>query len=292
MDMITLVVLFFLGTLILIGLYAKKTADYSASGYLLGGRQLKSFTLGISAAATGNSGFIMLGAVGLGYQFGISFIALPLAWLIGDLVFWKYFPHKMNKASRLKNVSTVPSLLSISATSYQRGISLFSSLIMLLALGIYTASQFSAITKASSFVGFDNAELVIAFTVFIVLVYTTPGGFKSSVLTDLFQALFMFLVPTVVLVDVFMTNGGVVSTFSNLLDTNPSHLNIVGFPLQPAFLSILAFFAGWVCASLGFGLSQPQVISRYFSGNSELETKKAKWVYILGSSPNGVGRLS
>ena len=54
----------------------------------LAGRNLNRWLIGLSAGATGNSGFIVTGAVGLGYSGGVQWIMLPIAWLIGDLVFW------------------------------------------------------------------------------------------------------------------------------------------------------------------------------------------------------------
>ena len=45
--------------------------------------------------------------------------------------------------------------------------------------------------------------------------------------------------------------------------------------------TFLGFFLGWSSASVGFGLGQPQIISRYFAGKNETEVKKAKWTYIM-----------
>ena len=279
MDQVDVVIIVFILLLVAVGFFASRRIGTSANDYLLGGRKLGGFSLGISAAATGNSGFIMIGAVGLGYQFGISFVALPLAWLLGDLVFWAYFPHRMNKESKRKQAITVPAFLSNGASSYRRAISLISAILLVVVLGSYTASQFTAITKASSFIGYSEPFAVITLTVIVVLAYSAFGGFISSVWTDLFQAFFMFLVTTAVLIGIFATNEGIVATFTSLANINPEHMTI-GIPLEPAFWSIIGFFVGWASASLGFGLSQPQVVSRYFAGVSEEETKKAKWVYI------------
>ncbi len=58
----------------------------------LANRDLNKWLVGLSAGATANSGFIVTGAVGLGYTFGTQWIMLPLSWLVGDLIFWKFFP--------------------------------------------------------------------------------------------------------------------------------------------------------------------------------------------------------
>jgi sodium/proline symporter len=43
---------------------------------------------------------------------------------------------------------------------------------------------------------------------------------------------------------------------------------------------IFGFFIGWSSAALGFGLSQPQVMIRFFAGKSPEETQKARLTYI------------
>ena len=55
-------------------------------------QQLNKWMIGLSAGATANSGFIVTAAIGLGYTLGPQSLFLPLAWLLGDLVFWKFFP--------------------------------------------------------------------------------------------------------------------------------------------------------------------------------------------------------
>src|ERR1700744_5218802 len=64
----------------------------------LAGRHLNKWVVGLSAATTGNSGFIVTGAVGLGYVGGVHWLFLPLSWLLGDIVFWSIFPARLNDA--------------------------------------------------------------------------------------------------------------------------------------------------------------------------------------------------
>jgi len=78
--MIAIFFILFLVVLIIIGVLANRSGKKDEDDYLLANRSLNKYFIGLSAAATGNSGFIMTGAVGLGYSFGLTWLFLPLAW--------------------------------------------------------------------------------------------------------------------------------------------------------------------------------------------------------------------
>ena len=62
--------------------------------------KLNRWLVGLSAGTTANSGFIVTGAVGLGYAYGLQWVLLPISWLLGDLVFWYLFPARINEVGR------------------------------------------------------------------------------------------------------------------------------------------------------------------------------------------------
>ena len=101
-------VVLFLG----VGAFAAKRSAPTDVDYLLGSRSFGTWFVGLSAGATGNSGFIMLGAVAMGYTMGLSGVILGLAWFLGDLLFWNFFPEKFNRIARDRDCSTIPELLS------------------------------------------------------------------------------------------------------------------------------------------------------------------------------------
>ena len=71
MTIAIIVFVVFCLVLFVVGLTTKKS-DNTEIDYFLGNRSLKSMEIGLSAGATGNTGFIMTGAVGLGYAYGID----------------------------------------------------------------------------------------------------------------------------------------------------------------------------------------------------------------------------
>lgn len=90
--------------LVAIGVYASKQSKTNES-YFLANRSLGWLLVGISASVTGNTGFIVTGAVGIGYSMGLSSLLLPLSWLIGDLLYWNIFPKRLNGQSPKKCVN-------------------------------------------------------------------------------------------------------------------------------------------------------------------------------------------
>lgn len=266
----------FIGIMVGIGLIAGRRGADSRRDYLLGGRRLGPLSIGISAAATANSGFIMLGAVGLGYSLGATWLLLPIAWLLGDLIFWRLFPHRMNEAARQTEATTLPELLSPRSKAGWRSGRLVVGALMLIVVGAYGASQVLAGSKSLGALFGLSASTGAALTAGVVGLYSLWGGFRASVWTDLVQGAMMIVLTTWCLISV-----------GHSLWAEPSLLEkLWAMPGQLAPFSgkgaplIAGFFLSWAAAAIGFGLSQPQVAARYFAGRDEATVRKAKWIYI------------
>jgi Na+/proline symporter len=255
-----------------IGIYSVKNSSKSDTNYFIGGWNLKFLQVGLSAGATGNSGFIMTGAVGLGYLFGIEWIFLPIAWFFGDLVYWKYFPVRLNSLSHKEKIISPTKI----AFKGQLFVSII-TIIIIVSLGAYASSQFVASAKSlEGYFGIQN-YLGILITSAIILVYLIFGGFDASVRSDMLQAFMMVFTTIFILLDVTF-RFDLFSNFKNLISAQTTAFYI---PFkESSIVTIISFFLGWSTASIGFGLGQPQIIQRYFAAESEKEIKKAKWVYL------------
>jgi sodium/proline symporter len=245
----------------------------------LSGRTLNRWLIGLSAGAAANSGFIVSAAVGLGYADGVRWIMLPVAWMLGDLVFWKLFPGKLNEYSRHNDVSTISQLLAVGTDKVTcRAIKVSSAILLITGLIAYTASQWIAGQKllmAAS--GFSEIPVIIFFGSSLV-VYSIVGGFRGSVYADTFQAVLSLLSTIVILFSIFTVASGEPNVFwSNLPPSSSDFWNILP---DGSIGSLIAFVLGFAMASIGFGLGQPQISSRYFAGSSPNETLAAKWIYI------------
>src|SRR5690242_17905708 len=77
----------------------------------LSSQKLNRWLVGLSAGATANSGFVVTAAVGLGYSYGVQWLMLPLSWLLGDCLFWLFFPQRINALGRKVEAATLSDLL-------------------------------------------------------------------------------------------------------------------------------------------------------------------------------------
>lgn len=152
--------------------------------------RLNRWLVGLSAGATANSGFVVTGAVGLGYSFGAQWLLLPLSWLIGDLLFWLLFPNRINATGRAINATTMTDLIVDGMKPRQQvGLKRTVAVLVLLCLGGYVSAQWLAGQKfLQGAFGIGSVMSLLVFAALIVI-YTAIGGFRGSVYADTLQAI-------------------------------------------------------------------------------------------------------
>lgn len=243
----------------------------------LAGRNLNRWLVGLSAGTAANSGFIVTGAVGLGYAHGMQWMMLPLSWLLGDLVFWRIFPGRINTFGHHTNATTLPEVLRNGMTGRMAiSVSLISALVIVVCLAGYTSAQWLAGQKflAGSFGMPDYAALGLFAA--LIVAYSSIGGFRGSVYTDTLQAAIRIAGTVIAVVAVLYAASGNPDFAHNIAGAGKNFLT----PFPGGLAAAVGFIAGFAAAAIGFGLGQPQIISRYLAGASPEETKSAKWIYI------------
>lgn len=243
-------------------------------------RTLNKWMLGLSAGATANSGFVVTAAVGLGYVYGLQWIMLPLSCLIGDLIFWKWFPSRINRYGHKTGARTLPEILTndLPPTSALRPfIAVASATLIVVCLTSYATAQWIAGQKfLSGAFGLPGGISLLAFSLTIVA-YSAIGGFRGSIYTDVLQAVIRVVGTIVALAVVALMAMRDPATFSsNIAAAGPGFLTLLpgGTPL-----GAVAFVIGFAAVSFGFGLGQPQIITRYLAGSTPTETQSAIWIY-------------
>lgn len=159
----------FVAIFLWVGVLAAKVSSNTETDYLLGNRSFGRVFIGLSTGATVNSGWIMVGAVGMAYKIGMSALLMVIPILLGELTFWMLFPDKVNRISVERNSQTVPEFLSSSVRKPQgkRAISLVVAIVTVVFVGAYTVAQFSAAAKTLDiFFGLARAHLVVFDTFF------------------------------------------------------------------------------------------------------------------------------
>ena len=253
--------------------HAGGTADHG-----LAQRSLNRWLVGLSAGTTANSGFIVTGAVGLGYAYGMQWMFLPLSWLVGDLVFWHLFPARINAYGRASGATTLSQVITSGLGGRgARWVAIITAIMIIVCLLGYTAAQWLAGQKFLS--GAFRLPEAAALALFgaTIVAYSAIGGFRGSVYTDTLQALIRIggtLLALIVVAHFALSD--VPAFHRNIEAAGPDFL--VPFPSGP--LAGIGFVVGFAMAAIGFGLGQPQIVSRYLAGASPAETGAAKWIYI------------
>lgn len=245
----------------------------------LAGRSLNRWFVGLSAGATANSGFVVAGAVGLGYTTGMHWVMLPISWFLGDLVFWQWFPERINAFGHRSGAITISGMLGYGLRGrWAKALSLTTAVVIVAGLAGYTAAQWLAGQKfLTGAFGLSSGSALAAFAL-LIIAYSSIGGFRGSVYADTFQAVIAIASTIFVFGAVTwfaMENMHAFET--NILKAGPGFLN--PFP-NTTLVGVLGFVGGWASAALGFGLGQPQVTSRYLSSRSPTETRAARWIYL------------
>ncbi|MDY6786077.1 MAG: sodium/proline symporter [Cyanobacteriota bacterium] len=268
-------VVIFLG----IGTLATKAAQNTETDYLLGNRSFGKVFIGLSAGATGNSGWIMIGAVGLAYTTGISSLLMVLFSFFGELVFWTFFPDKVNQLSVEQDSQTIPEFLGATVKKPQgkRLITSLVALIIIIFIGAYTSAQFDAAAKTLNvFFGVDPTigALIAAAS---ILIYCVTGGLRASIWTDVVQSFVVMFVSFGMLAVAVIAGGGASEILTDLHNIDP---NLTNFTAGFNNWTLLAYMVGFFFLGFGFDISQPQVLVRLLAGRSPEEAKQAKWTYL------------
>jgi sodium/proline symporter len=245
----------------------------------LAGRSLNRWLVGLSAGATANSGFVVTGAVGLGYSFGMQWIMMPVAWFLGDLVFWYWFPERINAFGHKTGAVTLSEILRHGLEGpWATAVSLMATTVIVAGLAGYTAAQWLAGQKFLAGAFGLHAHTALAMFALLIISYSSIGGFRGSVYADAFQAAIRLAATTLVLGASIWIAVGEGGAFQARIDAAG---NDFFNPFPGATLATgIGFVVGWAAAAMGFGLGQPHIVSRYLASSSPSETRAARWIYL------------
>lgn len=281
-----------------IGLYAYRTNEESASGYLLGGRKLSAPVTALSAGASDMSGWMLMGVPGAMYVTGASSL-----WIVLGLCLGAYFNYIL-VAPRLRvftevanDAITLPDFFENRFFDNSHVLRIIASVVIIIFFTVYTSSGVVAGGKLfeSSF-GLEYHWGVLI-TAGVVVAYTLVGGFMAVSLTDFIQGCIMFialiLVPTVVMLEL----GGITSTLNALSNIDPNLLTLFTDAESGKTLGIIAVIS---LMSWGLGyFGQPHIIVRFMAIGSLKQIPMARrigmtWmiVALFGAAMTGLFGLA
>lgn len=281
-----------------IGLYAFKTNEDNASGYLLGGRKLSAPVTALSAGASDMSGWMLMGVPGAMYLSGASSLWIAFGLIAGAWINYLIVAPRLRVFTEVANDSiTLPDYFENRFLDKTRLLRVIASLVIIMFFTLYTSSGVVAGGKLFESSFGLSYQIGIFITAGVVVTYTFFGGFMAVSITDFVQGCIMFvalvLVPSVVIFEL----GGINQTIDNLAQIDPNLLSLMIDASTGEALSILAIIS---LLSWGLGyFGQPHIIVRFMAISSVKQLPAARrigmtWmiVSLVGAAMTGLFGLA
>lgn len=281
-----------------IGLYAFKTNEDNASGYLLGGRKLSAPVTALSAGASDMSGWMLMGVPGAMYLSGASSLWIAFGLTLGAWINYFVVAPRLRVFTEVANDSiTLPDYFENRFLDNTRFLRVIASIVIILFFTLYTSSGVVAGGKLFESSFGLSYQIGIFITAGVVVTYTFFGGFMAVSITDFVQGCIMFvalvLVPSVVIFEL----GGINQTIDNLAQIDP---NLLSLMIDAASGEALSFIAIISLLSWGLGyFGQPHIIVRFMAISSVKQIPSARrigmtWmiVSLAGAAMTGLFGLA
>ena len=270
---------FFLVLTSLIGLSSYFFKSKTTQDYLLAGQSINPSMVGLSAAATTNSGYMFTGLIGYAYLEGVAAFSLLIPWLIGDFIS-SFFVHK-----KLREVVNNSEVLSYSGAVSQwfkgqnfKKLRILLGVIILVFLSIYAAAQFKAGAKAL-YVVFDwDYKFGVFIGSILVLLYCLAGGIRASIWTDVIQAIVMLVTTIWLLFYCIDFLGGVDQAFVSFNNVSPDFMNF----MPQGWHFLLAVCLGYFLGGMGV-VGQAHIMTRYMTMKNIEDMKRVRMYYYSWS---------
>ncbi|XP_071119594.1 sodium-coupled monocarboxylate transporter 1-like [Haliotis cracherodii] len=251
--------------------------------YLLAGRSMTFFPVALSLMATFTSSITMLGASAEAYSHGIMWILSEIAFSVGNLLeLYLLLPllKRLNISSPFQFLEGrfKSRALRIIATVLACVQNLFYLCIILFGQGM----ALQAVT------GFSMTWSIVVTSSAAVL-YTTIGGLKAVIWTDVLQYILMYIGMIAVIVKGTIDSGGIKEIWSRVMDGG--RLTFI-FDLDPTIRHTV-WNVGVARVFYGFGfLFKPAYLQRITSTKSLTQARRAMLLALFCSSAFGVLSVS
>lgn len=259
------------------GLYSARQKKNTSDDFVLANRELGPWASSLSASASSESGWVMLGLVGEAVAVGAGAFWIIPGIACGYLFNWFVIAEKLRISTANTNAVTIPQYIVQRFGKDSAFLKLLPSIIIILAMLGYVAAQMNAAGKAFDAVFHLPYWLGVLIGAFIILTYTLYGGFRAVCWTDIIQAGFMFVALIVMPFVILSSIGGYESFLEKVNSIDTNLLSITSGKSSAALL-------GFVIGSLGIGLGypgQPHVLSRFMAVKNKATINRAGLIAII-----------
>lgn len=277
--MLLLAFLVYLAALIGFGIMAyRRTKTFD--DYYLAGRDLNPNVAALSAEASSESGWLLLGLPGQAFSQGIGAFWVALGCVCGTFFNWTAVATRLRKLTEFFRAITIPDYLESRFEDNSRVIRIISALLIAVFMTAYVAAQFVASGKALSVTfGFDYTTSVLLGAA-VILFYTMLGGFFAVAWTDALQAMMMIfglvVIPTLGIIKL----GGPGALWSTLSSVTASGSGFLSLRVGKEGIGLATFIVGMLGIGLGYP-GQPHVLVRFMAIRKPSLVKRSALVGVI-----------
>ena len=255
-----------------IGFWAmRRGAGKDLEGYLLGGRRVGAATTALTLQSTSMSGYMFLGAGGLGFAQGYWALWYAVGDIGGGVLNLSVIGRRMRKLSQMLGALT--SIEYLEQRYPSPAIRLFAGTLTVVLLGFYVLAQFIAGGKGMTLVTGMDYPLALGVAVLVILLYTLLGGYLAVAYTDFFQSIVMLVGVLWILIAALVELGGPTAAHAAVAAVDPSLLTMWGRGM--AFEGQWGVVAGALLIfSVGY-MGWPHVVTRHMAMARPATARKA-----------------
>ena len=263
--------------IVLFGLYSTKAKKDTTDDFVLANRELGPWASSLSASASSESGWVMLGLVGETFVVGLSTIWILFGIGVGYMFNWFIIAERLRKFTTESGAVTLPQYISHRFDKNSKALIIIPVIIIVAAMLGYVAAQMNAAGKAFDAVFHLPYWIGVIAGAVIILTYTVTGGFRAICWTDIIQAFFMVIALIFMPFVVLNHLDGLSTALDKLNAMNPGLLTFTG---QNTGFTLLGFILGMF--GIGFGYpGQPQILARFMAAKDTKSVKRAGMIAFI-----------
>jgi sodium/proline symporter len=262
---VTLSIAFIVYLVVLIGVgFIAFRRTKSFDDYYLAGRKLSPWATALSAEASSESGWLLMGLPGQAFSQGIGAFWVALGCIGGTFFNWTGVAKRLRRITAFFRAITIPDYLETRFDDKTHTLRIISVIVIAIFMTGYIAAQFVAAGKALSVTfGFDYTIAVLLGSA-VILFYTMMGGFFAVAWTDVIQALIMIFGLVVIPVLAVIRLGGPAGLWSHLASVTSAAPGYLSLRVGKEGIALVTFLVGMIGIGLGYP-GQPHILVRFMA---------------------------
>ncbi len=255
--------LVYLLVLVVVGIVTYRMM-HTHDDYYLAGRRLNPWVTALSAEASSESGWLLLGLPGQAFSQGIGAFWVAFGCLAGTFFNWTAVAKKLRRITGFFRAITIPDYLETRFDDKSHTLRVIAALLIGIFMTSYVAAQLVASGKALSVTfGLDYVPAVLVGSA-VILFYTMMGGFFAVAWTDAIQATMMIIGLVVIPIVGTIKLGGPAAVFAKLAECTADTSGFLSMRVGKEGVALGTFVIGMLGIGLGYP-GQPHVLVRFMA---------------------------